>query len=82
MQFDSFQALMTMEGHGPYVWTCYAVFFVLMIALAVWSRRQRKALIRQQVRQHALQQRQQGRAAAEPAAAASGDFSPINQSRT
>lgn len=81
MQFDSFQALMTMEGHGPYVWTCYAVFFVLIIALAVWSLRQRKALVRQQVRQEALQKRQPG--ANDPAGAtAGGDFSPINQSRT
>ncbi len=81
MQFDSFQALMMMEGHGPYVWTCYAVFFVLMIALVVWSVRQRKALIRQQLRQQVLQQRQTG-AGDQAGGSAGGDFSPINQSRT
>ncbi|MDX1635840.1 MAG: heme exporter protein CcmD [Marinobacter sp.] len=80
MQFDSFQALLMMEGHGPYVWTCYAVFFVLMTALVVWSVRQRKALVRQQVRQEALRQRQA--AVTDPVKPGGGDFSPINQSRT
>lgn len=45
MAFDSFSAFMVMEGHGPYVWSCYAVFFVLMIGLMVWSLRRKKAVI-------------------------------------
>lgn len=45
MAFDSFSAFMTMEGHGPYVWSCYAVFFVLMAVMMVWSVRSRKAAI-------------------------------------
>lgn len=45
MAFDSFSAFMVMEGHGPYVWACYAVFFLLMIGLMVWSLRRRKAVI-------------------------------------
>ncbi|PPI86129.1 heme exporter protein CcmD [Marinobacter maroccanus] len=45
MAFDSFSAFMVMEGHGPYVWSCYAAFFLLMIGLMVWSLRRRKAAI-------------------------------------
>lgn len=50
MAFDSFGAFMVMEGHGPYVWACYAVFFVLMGATAWWSLRQRKVVVAQQRR--------------------------------
>lgn len=45
MAFDSFSAFLVMEGHGPYVWSCYGVFFVLMIAMMVWSVFRRKAAI-------------------------------------
>lgn len=45
MAFESFSAFMVMEGHGPYVWACYAVFFLLMIGLMVWSLRRRNAAI-------------------------------------
>lgn len=45
MAFDSFAAFLTMEGHGPYVWTCYGAFFVLMVSMMVWSLRRRKAVI-------------------------------------
>ncbi len=45
MAFDSFSAFITMEGHGPYVWASYAVFFVLMIMMMIWSVRSRKAVI-------------------------------------
>jgi len=45
MAFDSFSAFISMEGHGPYVWTCYAVFFALMAVLMIWSVRSRTAII-------------------------------------
>lgn len=50
MAFDSFGAFIAMGGHGPYVWTCYAVFFLLMGALALWSLRQRRFVMAQQRR--------------------------------
>ncbi|MEP1213852.1 MAG: heme exporter protein CcmD [Marinobacter sp.] len=50
MAFDSFGAFIVMEGHGPYVWTCYFVFFLLMGAVAYWSLRQRRFVIKQQRR--------------------------------
>ncbi|MBK1885552.1 MULTISPECIES: heme exporter protein CcmD [Marinobacter] len=45
MAFDSFSAFISMEGHGPYVWACYAVFFVLMAVMMVGSVRSRTAVI-------------------------------------
>lgn len=48
MRFDSFSAFLFMEGHGPYVWTCYAVFVLGLAGVAFWSARQRTKVIRQQ----------------------------------
>lgn len=77
MAFDSFAAFIAMEGHGPYVWTCYGVFVLLMGWLAVWSLRQRKAVARAQLRQ--LQRLEAGtRTVGREAAAAS--FTRINPS--
>lgn len=50
MAFDSFGAFIAMEGHGPYVWTCYFVFVLLMGAIVLWSLRQRRFVIGQQRR--------------------------------
>ncbi|WP_166260944.1 heme exporter protein CcmD [Marinobacter salicampi] len=83
MAFDSFQALMHMQGHGVYVWTCYAVFFVLMALLAIWSVRQRAQLIRRQQRQSALDARQTTRGQSHGGGIVkTGEFTPINQTRT
>lgn len=48
MAFDSFGAFIAMEGHGPYVWACYFVFFLLMGAVAWWSLRQRRSVFAHQ----------------------------------
>ncbi|WP_417513880.1 heme exporter protein CcmD [Marinobacter sp.] len=45
MAFDSFSAFVAMEGHGPYVWACYAVFFVLMLWMMIGSVRSRNTII-------------------------------------
>lgn len=45
MAFDSFGAFIAMEGHGPYVWACYLVFFLLMGGLCAWSLRQRRVVV-------------------------------------
>lgn len=44
MAFDSFSAFIAMEGHGPYVWACYAVFVVLLGGLMIWSARRNRAV--------------------------------------
>lgn len=33
MQFDSLAAFMSMEGHGVFVWSVYAIGLVVMIGL-------------------------------------------------
>jgi len=43
--FESFSAFIAMEGHGPYVWTCYGVFLVSVIGLMVWSRQRRRVMM-------------------------------------
>lgn len=45
MAFDSFSAFIAMEGHGPYVWTCYGVFAVLLVGLMIWSSRHHQAVM-------------------------------------
>ena len=45
MQFESFQALMAMGGHGPYVWSSYAAFVLVITALVVVTVFQRRRII-------------------------------------
>lgn len=47
-QFADLQALLWMNGHGPYVWACYAVTFVGLGLLIIEPMVQRKRFIRQQ----------------------------------
>ncbi|SFR49762.1 heme exporter protein D [Marinobacter daqiaonensis] len=77
MAFDSLNALIVMEGHGPYVWTCYGVFFLLLGVLVWWSLRERRQLVREQ------KQLQQQKTEASPLQAGStaGSFQRINTSR-
>lgn len=35
MQFDSLAALWQMGGHGPFVWSAYAIAFVIMLVLVI-----------------------------------------------
>lgn len=63
MAFDSLNAFLFMEGHGPYVWTCYGVFFVLLGWLVFWSFQQRRRLKAQQRRLWQFEARQREAAA-------------------
>jgi len=36
MQFDSLAAVWSMNGHGPFVWSAYAIAAVTLLAL-VWA---------------------------------------------
>ncbi|OEY67098.1 heme exporter protein CcmD [Marinobacter sp. X15-166B] len=84
MQFDSFAAFLFMEGHGPYVWTCYAVFTLALVGLAWWSLKQRTAVIRQQYHAQLRAERRQASADAHTATDGSGtpaaSFSRIHPS--
>lgn len=81
MAFDSLSAFWVMEGHGPFVWTCYAVFFLLVGGLAWWSLRERRQLVASHRRQLRMEQNSDTSAAeatmTRPAAA---NFQRINPS--
>lgn len=45
MYFDSLQAALAMDGHGPYVWGAYALsILVLVMVVSTPYRRQRRLL--------------------------------------
>lgn len=50
MYFDSLSALIEMGGHGPYVWSCYAAFLLVMALNGVMAFRQRRKILQQQAR--------------------------------
>ena len=55
MVFDSLSALIHMEGHGPYVWTCYGAFFLLLTLLVWQSLAERRQVVRAQRVQNDIQ---------------------------
>lgn len=75
MAFDSFDAFLAMGGHGPYVWACYIVFFVLSLVLILWSRQQRRAVLRR------LAHRQATAAQNTNTGNAGADFARVDSSR-
>jgi heme exporter protein D len=43
MYFDSFQAILAMDGHGPFVWAAYSItIVVLALMLSMPLRRERR----------------------------------------
>lgn len=57
MYFNSLQALLYMDGHGVYVWFCYAVVLLFLIVLVVYPlQKKRKALLA--IKQRALFQQE------------------------
>ncbi|HEV8077994.1 MAG TPA: heme exporter protein CcmD [Marinobacter sp.] len=81
MAFDSFGAFLAMEGHGPYVWACYAVFFLLMAMLMVGSYRRRNAVL-QSCRQHPGARSQQApKPDSDTAPAAAASFARVDVSQ-
>ena len=55
-QFESFAEFMAMNGHGPFVWSAYAITFALLVFLFVSPILQKKAFIKQQRKQQKLAQ--------------------------
>lgn len=60
-QFDNFAQFIQMNGHGSFVWISYGITFLCVVAVIVYSRAQRKNLLKQiqnqQLRQN-LRERQ------------------------
>ena len=59
MFFDSFSDFLAMGRHGLYVWLCYGIFFVVLVANILAPVMKRKKLIQQQSR---LQRREKNNA--------------------
>lgn len=47
MYFDSWQAVIAMDGHGPFVWAAYALTAAVVIAMVVAPLRRRRRLLRE-----------------------------------
>jgi heme exporter protein D len=47
MYFDSLHALLTMDGHGVYVWSAYLVTFAVVVTVLASPVRRHKRLLRQ-----------------------------------
>lgn len=46
-QFESIADFIAMNGHGPFVWSAYAITFVVLIFLLISPLFQKKAFIKQ-----------------------------------
>ena len=57
MYFESLTAALSMNGHGPYVWSAYAITLVIVVGLMVgpWrkARASRRRILAEQRRQAA-----------------------------
>jgi heme exporter protein D len=47
MYFDSLHAMLTMDGHGGYVWSAYLVSIAVIAAILLVPRYRRKRLLQQ-----------------------------------
>ena len=77
MAFDSFAAFVAMEGHGPYVWACYAVFTKLMAGVMVLSVRAHRRVKNDIARYH----QRQASGSPTAAAAAPASFTRVDVSQ-
>ena len=50
-RFDSLQDFLQMSGHGPYVWSAYAISFAVMLWLVISPLRRRRLLLAELRRQ-------------------------------
>lgn len=58
-QFENFDALLAMGGHGPYVWGAYGLSLAIMAWLGLAPLRRQRALLAD-LRQRIQAQRQRG----------------------
>jgi heme exporter protein D len=47
MYFDSLQALLLMDGHGPYVWAAYGITCVVLLSMLLLPRRRARQKMQQ-----------------------------------
>ncbi|MBA2778049.1 heme exporter protein CcmD [Billgrantia kenyensis] len=63
MAFDTFQELLAMGGHAPYVWSAWGVTAALMLGIVFHARAERRQLMRQLQRRARREARHGGRTA-------------------
>ena len=47
MYFESFQAALSMNGHGLFVWSAYAITALVLTPLLVWPWSRKRRLLRE-----------------------------------
>ena len=50
-QFQSLTELISMNGHGPYVWACYLFTVLILVVLTYWPLSKKRQVMRQIARQ-------------------------------
>ncbi|MCE8020861.1 heme exporter protein CcmD [Halomonas sp. MCCC 1A11036] len=63
MAFDTFQELLAMGGHAPYVWSAWGLTLALLLGSVLHARAERRQLLRQLQRRVRREARQAGRSA-------------------
>jgi heme exporter protein D len=58
-QFDSLQDMLSMSGHGPYVWACYGITLAAVLWLLINPLVQQRRFIREQQRLQQLREKPQ-----------------------
>ncbi|MCE8003932.1 heme exporter protein CcmD [Billgrantia ethanolica] len=64
MAFDTFQELLAMGGHAPYVWSAWGLTAALLLGIVFHARAERRQLLRQLQRRVRREARQSAPAAA------------------
>lgn len=57
-QFGSLMDFWLMDGHGPYVWSAYAITFVVLGVLVIGARMQRRLFLQRQRKAQRLAEQQ------------------------
>ena len=47
MYFDSVSAALTMDGHGAFVWSAYAICLLVLVSILLAPRRRQRKFLRQ-----------------------------------
>lgn len=65
MYFDSLAAALTMDGHGPYVWSAYAITLTVMALLIVSPIIRKRRLLRELRGEHRRNRQSESRSSVE-----------------
>lgn len=59
MYFDSIEAMMTMDGHGIYVWPAYLITIAVIAFILLSPQRRQRRILTQRAQELRREQRQQ-----------------------